>query len=294
MSLYRLSHSALQTFHSCERLFQLDRTEASPEKQHSPATVLGTAFGVGAASYLVDQDIDKALFKAWMAYFPVLTDDKRSPEVCLNLLLASVPALDNLLQDWEVIYFDGKPAVELSFRLNLSSQFYYVGYVDLCLKNRWTGRAAVIDIKTTALNLFDLSPVYQNSDQCLSYSVVLDKIVGEQNAEYDVGYFVGQIGKNFSCTVKPYFFTKTLQDRLDWFVSLGLDVKHLEELVELQVFPRRGHSCLRFNKPCRHFGTCQLHSFDSPLDEIVQDSTEYQFTFQLEDLIQDHVARINF
>lgn len=295
MSLYRLSDSSLNVLHTCERFFQLERLlNTRKEKEHYPATVLGTAFGVGVASYLVDQDLDLSMYKAWLAYWPIREDEKRTQEVCLNMLRAAQAQMDLLLQDWEVVSFQDKPAVELSFRLNIDGKFYYVGYVDVVLRNRWTGRVAVLDVKSTTLALYDLSPIYQNSNQCLSYSIVLDKIVGEQKAEYDVFYFVGQLGSGngFSPTIKPYIFSKTLNDRLDWFISLGLDVKHIEEMLELGVFPKRGDSCLQYNRPCKHFGTCQLHSFDR-MDEVEEDLTEYQFVFQLEDLVADHIARIN-
>ena len=296
MSLYRLSHSSLNLLNKCERFYQLERLLlGSTERQHYPATVLGTAYGAGVASYLVHQDQDKALYDLWLAYFPILEDAVRTEAVAANLLIASIPELDNLLQDWEVLTFNSKPAVELSFSLQIDPKFYYVGYVDVVLKNKWTGRVAVMDVKTTALKLLDLSPLYQNSDQCLSYSIVLDKVVGEANADYDVLYFVGQLGSGngFSPIIKPYSFSKSLHDRLDWFISLGLDVKHITEMMELGIFPKRGDACLQYNRPCKHFGTCQLHGFDRMPEEVEEDTKEYQFTFELEALIQDHIDRIN-
>ena len=294
MSLFRLSNSSLALLHKCPRFFQLERLlNTKSEREHYPATVLGTAFGAGVASYLTDQDIDKALYTLWLSYFPVLEDDVRTQEVCANLLVAAVPELDKLLMDWEVVSFEGKPAVELGFSLEIDESFSYVGFVDVVLRNRWTGRVAVCDVKSTALKLFDLSPVYQNSDQCLSYSIVLDKIVGEEHAEYDVLYFVAQLGSGngFSPTIKPYTFPKSLHDRLDWFISLGLDVKRIKEMLELGIFPKDGNNCLQYNRPCKHFGTCQLHSFDR-MPPVEPDLRTYQFHFELDDLVADHLTRI--
>lgn len=129
---FRLSHSTLKILNVCERKFQLDRILSGEKiKEDWPATVLGKAWGIGVATYFVTQDQDKALFDLWMAYSPRLEDEIRTQEVAANMLIASFSLIDTLLQDWTVISFQGKPAVELSFRLNLDSSYYFVGYVDI-------------------------------------------------------------------------------------------------------------------------------------------------------------------
>lgn len=290
----RLSDSTLKTLHTCERLYQLERLlNGNTAKQHRPATVLGTSFGVGVASYFTYQLKEKALWDAWLAYFPKEEDDVRNQAVCMNMLERSFSVIDNLLQDWEVATFQGKPAIELSFRLDIDGNYYFVGYIDLVLRNRWTGRYAVVDAKSTGLKLFDLSPVYQNSPQGIGYSIVLDQIVGEELAEYDVFYFSGQLGSGngFEPNIKPLVYPKTLQDRLHWFISLGLDVNHLKEMKNLGIYPQRGHNCLQFMKPCKHFGTCSLVGLDREAEEQEDDET-YQFSFKLDELIENHLRRI--
>jgi hypothetical protein len=231
--------------------------------------------------------------EGWLNYWPKLEDEVRTEAVALNLFRAAQPVLDLLLQDWEIVFFDGKPATELSFRIDIDSFYYFVGYIDAVLRNKFTGKVAAFDAKTTALKLFDLSPVYQNSPQLIGYSVVLDQAVGEALSDYDVFYLSGQLGSGngFSPTVKPYAFSKTLQDRLHWFISLGLDVKHLTEMKELGIYPQRGDNCLQYNRPCKHFGTCQLFGFDEPAADV-PDETQYTFTFDLNTIIEDHIRRI--
>jgi hypothetical protein len=290
----RLSHSALDLFHTCERKFQLERLlVGAPEKRDYPATVLGHSFGTGIASYLIHQDAEKALFDAYMRYYPVEEDDKRTEEVAMNLLLNSFPHLDNLLQDYEVAYFNGKPAAELSFCLNIDSKFYYVGYVDVVLRNKWTGKYAIMENKTTAMNLYDLSCLYQNSGQALGYSIILDAITGKENTEYEVLYFVGQLGSGngFMPKIHTLPFPKTLSDRLNWFISLKLDVSSIEEMLSINVFPMRGKSCLQYMKLCNQFGTCNLHGLDEYLPPLVDD-IQYDFTYDLEEVIVDHLNRI--
>lgn len=298
----RLSYSALGTFLTCERMFQLDRLlVGAPPKQDYPATVFGKAFGEGVSTYLLTQDIDQAIYAAWKAYYPILEDDKRTEEILMNLLIVSVPRLDDLLLDWEVAVFDGKPAVELSFRLNnlVSSKLhniYFVGYVDVVLKNRWTGRYAILENKTTGMNLFDLDPLYKNSGQALGYSIVLDKIAGVENSEYDVLYLVGQLNSKtsggFAPTVHVKTFPKTLQDRLNWFIALSMDASRLEQMLGFNVFPMRGGSCLQYMRPCKHFGTCNMQALDE-YKEIEEDTVDYQFVYNLEELVDSHIERMD-
>ena len=294
--MIRLSHSALDVLHVCERKFQLDRLLVSElnEKEEWPSTVFGRAYGEGVASYMTYQDPDLALFKTFMAYWPILEEERKTQEICMSLVLSSIPHLDNLLMDWEVATFNGKPAIELSFRLNIDSRFHFVGYIDLVLRNKWTGVHGIMEVKHTGLNIFDLSPLYQNSGQALGYSIVLDKIVGEAQSNYEVLYFVGQLGagNGFTPKIHTMIYPKTLQDRLNWFITLGMDVERLHMMLENNVFPLRGSNCLQYMKPCKHLGTCNLHGLDTYKEEI-EDTIVYDFNYQLDEVIQDHLVRIS-
>ncbi len=294
--MIRLSHSALDVLHVCERKFQLDRLLVSElsEREEWPSTVFGRAYGEGVASYMTYQDPDLALFKTFMAYWPILEEERKTQEICMSLVLSSIPHLDNLLMDWEVATFNGKPAIELSFRLNIDSRFYFVGYIDLVLRNKWTGVHGIMEVKHTGLNIFDLSPLYQNSGQALGYSIVLDKIVGEAQSNYEVLYFAGQLGSGngFSPKIHTMIYPKTLQDRLNWFITLGMDVERLHLMLDNNVFPLRGASCLQYMKPCKHLGTCNLHGLDTYKEEI-EDTIVYDFNYQLDEVIQDHLIRIS-
>ena len=294
--MIRLSHSALDVLHVCERKFQLDRLLVSElsEREEWPSTVFGRAYGEGVASYMTHQDADLALYKTFLAYWPVLEEERKTQEICMSLVLSSIPHLDNLLMDWEVATFNGKPAIELSFRLNIDSRFYFVGYIDLVLRNKWTGVHGIMEVKHTGLNIFDLSPLYQNSGQALGYSIVLDKIVGEAQSNYEVLYFAGQLGSGngFSPKIHTMIYPKNLQDRLNWFITLGMDVERLHLMLDNNVFPLRGASCLQYMKPCKHLGTCNLHGLDTYKEEI-EDTIVYDFNYQLDEVIQDHLIRIS-
>lgn len=289
---FRLSYSTLDILHTCERKLQLSKLLVTEvDKEESEHFSFGHAFGAGVATYLVTQDANQALYQAWLAYWPEIETDKKSIARCIAALEVAIPKLDTILMDYEIVTFENKPAVELSFRLNVTDDYYFVGYIDAVLKNRYTGQHMVFECKTTGLQLYDLSPLYKNSGQALGYSIVLDRITGEKLSSYGVMYFVAQLGKNFMPTIHMYEWDKTLSDRLNWFISLGLDVSHLQRMKELDVYPKRGQSCLQYNRPCQFFGVCGLHSLDQ-YKEIPEDTIEYQFIYNMDDLIQDHLKRI--
>lgn len=296
----RLSHTAMEKFLECERKFQLDRLlESIRDPTASEHFAFGHAYEAGCVSYILNKDKDLAIWACYMAYFGMEGDLIAIPETqvknemtAMNLVIASFPHLDSLLEDWEVAIFQSRPATQLSFKVDIDETFYYVGYIDIVLRNRYTGRYAVMDFKTTGLSLLNLEPLYQNSAQLVGYSISLDFIVGKDCAEYDVLYFVGQLmkGKEWMPKITPLVFEKTLKDRLNFFITLGMDTKRLAEMLELGIFPQRGSTCLKYNKPCYHFGTCGLHSLDK-LKAEEEDRTEYQFSFTLDEVIKDHMER---
>lgn len=295
MKKIRLSHSALELLVSCERKFQLERLlVGAPDREDSAHTVFGTAFGAGVASYMEHQDQDIALYELWKSYFPIIEEGVKTEEQCIGLFLSIVPTLDNLLMDWEVMTFENKPAVELSFCLDIDDKFYFVGYIDIVLRNRFTGKAAIMEVKTTSLGITDLDPLYKNSGQALGYSIVLDRIMGEAKSEYEVIYVVGQINSKTPFSFKPHVipYAKTIHDRLDWFITLGMDVNRLHAMLDMNVFPRRGASCLKFMRACPHLGICNLHGLDE-YKELEEDLNEYQFHYELDTLIKDHLERVN-
>lgn len=288
----RLSHSTMQLIHSCERKFQLEKLLVSGMKREETADLtFGSAYGIGVQEYFVSQDKDQALFKTFMSFNWDIETEKKSLIKCINAVEMSFNRVDELLEDYEVAVYKGKSAEELSFCLLTDKEYYFVGYLDLVLRHRWTGKYIALDVKTTGLELENLDPIYENSPQLVGYSIVVDAIAGEEQAEYDVMYFVCQIGRGYTPQVKVLTYTKTLLDRLNWFLALGMDIERLERMKELSIYPMRGGSCLTYNRPCKYFHVCQMHSLDIP-KPVELDVEDYQFMYNLQDLIDNHVSRI--
>ena len=294
---YRLSDSTMRDFNRCEKFFQLYRMcdTDMPRNNGSPATIRGSAFGIGVQTYFLTGDIEQALYQTWLAYWPI--DENRPYISCsrtLNNLLVAKEKLDILRRRYEVAIFEGKPAIELSFRLNkIGSKYYYVGYIDLVLFDKEEGIYVVFEIKTTGYNLTDLEPVYKNQGQTLAYSIVLDKIASSNLSKYGVLYFVVRDkGKNPIPDIYSFAFTKTLTDRLKWFVSYGLDLEKAERMEELGIYPMRGESCVSFNRVCTFYNNCQLESLAENKRAKPETEEEYQFTYDLDDLVEDHIQRV--
>jgi len=293
----RLSHSTLETVQTCERKFQLEKLlEGAPPRQESEHFSFGHAYGTFGALYLLTGGAyEYSLYEGWLAYWPIIETERKNQALFLEVAEQSKPVLDKLLEEWEVAEFNDEPAIELSLRIDVDDVFYYVGYVDVVLKHKTRGTYAVLDFKTTGLTIQDLAPLYKHSGQALGYSIVLDDVAGDQNAN-EVLYFIGRIGRSpyESTRAELYPFYKTLADRLRWFTSLLQDVEVLRRCLELNNFPRRVSGCLHFNKPCRFFDTCHLTSVDT-YKKFVQDEKDvegYQFHYHVKDLIGNHMKRL--
>ena len=79
---------------------------------------------------------------------------------------------------------------------------------------------------------------------------------------------------------------------MDWFITLGMDVQRLEQMLLYDLFPRRGNNCMQYMRPCKHFGTCHLRDFDE-YKQPEEDTIGYQFVYNLNEIVQDHLTRLS-
>lgn len=294
-SKIRLSYSTLELLNLCERKLQMTKLlRGYDEREESEHFSFGNGWGAGVISYLLHGNMDTAIYDAWLAYFPSLESDKKTQEILFNTLRVAKPRLDTYRQEYKIAEFDGRPAVELSFRIDINERFYYVGYIDGVTQHKTDGHYSVLENKHTSLWVNDIDPIYKNSGQALSYSIVLDKLAKQNIGQYGLNYLVAQYKRDlYEPTIHIINYKKNLLDRLRWFYTLGVDVDRLTQMLKLNVFPMRGGSCLSFNRPCKFFGMCQLQVNDRPkTDADVEDTKEYQFTYTLDELVKDHLARV--
>lgn len=302
----RLSHSTNALMHSCERKFQKTKLLLSRHpREETPATAFGKGFGAAVQHYMVLRTmgenaqvaIDSAIYEGVLNWgTPSVYDDRRFIERLVYVIQLSQSFSERMLMEWEIAEFNGRFATELSFKINITDRYYFVGYIDLVLRNVKNGRYAPTDYKTTSITGEDLTPHFKFSDQVLGYSIVLDAIVGKHLTDFDVNYWVAQLANHgkaamWNANFKDYSFPKTLRDRFEWFLKLYLDVNYIESLKDLEVYPRR-NACRAYNRTCQFFGECQFTETDQ-FAPYIEDDTVYDFEFDLNDLFMDHQERLN-
>ena len=301
----RLSHSTNSLLHGCERKFQKTKLLHNPlPRENTPATVFGKSYGAAAQHYMVlrtmgesvNVAMDSAIYEAYLNYAPALEDDRRFLERVIYSIQAAKGFHEQQLMEWEIAELGGRFAAEMSFRIDINDKYYYVGYLDLVLKHRKSGRYAVTDYKSTSMRGEDLSPHYKFSDQVLGYTMILDAAAGKELTEFDTNFWVcqlpsGSLSNIYQPNFKAYTFPKTLKDRFEWFLKLYLDVNYLETLSNIEVYPRRANYCTSYNKTCYFFNECQYTDGDQP-GIYEPDVIDYQFNYNLDDLFKDHQERL--
>lgn len=302
----RLSYSTMELIRGCERKFQkVKLLENLRQRDESAAMSFGKAYGSAAQLYMilrtegqsVQVSLDSAIWEIFKSYSPLLEDDKRFLERAIYCIQRAQPFHERMLMDWDIAFFNGKYAAELSFRLDINDKYYYVGYLDLVLQHRRSKRYAVTDYKSTSMRGTDLTPNYKHSDQVIGYSIILDRITGKELAEYDTNYWVIQLPSNSKASLyEPVFhdfcFPKTLRDRMEWFLKVYLDVGYITQLQELGAYPKRGSNCSSYNRPCQFFDECQFTMLDKPA-VYIPDDTMYDFTYNLTEIFADHQLRLS-
>lgn len=294
----QLSYSSLLTLHSCPREFQLYKLRTSHREEESLKSTITFNFGhiVGEGIQLIFQELplEDILWKLFLAWEPdLLAEDEKAGKSFFSALLALKKFKfikdEGYLNDYELVYFHGKPACELSFAINLLDGFRLRGYVDLVLRHKISGEVVVIECKTTGAKSLDPA-IYKNSAQAIGYSVVLDHIVPDVSS-YKVIYLVY---KSSAGEWVKFDFIKTYLMRAQWIRELLMDVESIKMYEEAQIYPMRGESCFKFFRPCQYINSCTLSTqyLTKPCTPAEEDKVEYQFNINLVDLLQTQMQKV--
>lgn len=298
-----LSNSSRSTLNKCPRKFQLYRlsSEIADLDKGEEAKLIndyqqltfdyGTVVGLGIQGILIGKSVDEILLEAFLYWSVDITlrnprQNKSFWEACLAIQQFRSLLDNEYLGDYELVHYQGKPAVELSFQINLPNGFKYRGYIDAVLKHKLTGAVIVLEAKTTSIRNVNPSQ-YKNSGQALGYSVILDMIFPGMSS-YTVLYLV------YSTPLKEYVelpFEKSAMQRALWITDLVIDTKKIELYESFGSYPMNGDFCYDFYRDCEYLGLCTLSTerLTKVLTQQILDKIEerevYDFTFKLEDLI---------
>lgn len=293
----QLSYSSLLTLHSCPRKFELykKRTTFRTEEfiKSTVTFAFGHVVGTAIASTLAGDSLDKIIWDIFLGWHTDLAnrDEKMKKSIfeaifAIQKLHAMIKA--GFLSDYELVYYNDKPATELSFAINFPDGYRLRGFVDAVLRNRETGKIIVLECKTTGSA--SVNPAtYKNSAQAIGYSIVLD-VIFPALSSYEVLYLVYQTK---SKEYLPIPFEKTYLQRALWIRELLLDIETIKMYEEAEVYPMRGESCFSFFRECEYYGTCTLSTsyLTKPCSPEQEDKTEYQINLSLEDLLTTQLEK---
>lgn len=291
-----LSHSSIETFHSCPRKFEIYRMNYAPKEKGTIDTAFGHAVGVGIQELLIQTSnsihysipyntiklsaLQQAVWKMFLSWEVPIDEVKPKSKksfhaACLAVEKYQQQLLPLLTEDWELAYFQGKPAVELGFIIKLPNDYYYRGYVDAVLVNKKEKRFRVLELKTTGLNVVDVAQ-YKNSFQGVGYGVILDKLASSMDfaADYYVDYLVY---KTVSQEFITFPFLKTAYQRAKWLSQLLLEADTIDMYLERELFPTHGESCYNFYRQCQYFGLCERENSELQIKKVNSLPTDEDF-----------------
>jgi hypothetical protein len=271
----RISHSSMQLFSSCARKFEFRKLlEAQGDGDQTLAAEFGSAIHAGFQKWLETDGDETAALWAFMLRYPwdmERTGYGRSryiPETGFAVLQSMFSTV--ALSEYEIATVtlpDGttRPAIEVPFELELENfslagdtnvKVIYTGFIDAILYNHLTRKYMVVDIKTTSRMMEDMGAMYQFSDQCIPYAIVLEKLLGVAAIEeLEIRYIACYVDLEKPNTqMLPY--DKTSEDISDWASGYMHKLHSMREFFERAWFPRNGDSCANYNRTCEYMPYC--------------------------------------
>ena len=304
-----LSHSSRTTLHRCPRKYQLYRLnsriadiegdiELETKDTESKITFsYGSAVGVGVQSALEGKTRDQVILDTFLEWETDLLAETPRQKKSFWLAVFAVQKFiamrnEGFLDEYSLVYYDGKPAIELPFQIILPNGYKYRGFVDAVLQHKTTKEILVLENKTTSHKTN--SAQYKNSGQALGYSVVLDKLFPELSS-YVVLYMVYE---TISYKYVELPFTKSLYQRALWLQELIIDIQTIELYESYGVYPMHGESCNDFFRPCEYLSLCTMHTdkltkplTKAVLNKIEEENEKYDFILDFYDLVNTQVAK---
>ena len=289
-----LSYSSLNLADTCMRKFEFNKLyPRRPRDSDAFAADVGTALHHGYQDFLVNQDLEKAIWELMKSYpygseFYQRTDE-RSLEACISTLEEMTH--DANMTEWEIInikrpltnaereanndsfnrfgppIFDESgvvvPAIEVPFALRLKGIVLpdgrgveFTGFMDAALRHRATGDVRTMDIKTHRRTLVDATPKYKFDGQQVPYGIVLEHLTGNPVEEFEVLYLDTYIDL-VTPRVQLYPFRKDPDDLQEWLVNTVLQVQRIQRAAEMDYFPRTNGGCMSWNRPCYFLDVCE-------------------------------------
>lgn len=300
--LQNISYSSLATLHACPRKFELNRLNSivtgEEDIQTSVTFSYGHVVGLGIQMVLENKSEAEFIWQAFLAWKPDLFAENTKQNKSFASAIFAVQKFKAMcaqgyLQDYELVYYEKKPAVELGFLISLPNGYNFRGSVDAVLRHKTTDEVMVLECKTSSATSIN-SATYKNSAQAVGYSVVLDAIFPLLSS-YKVLYLIYST-KQYQ--YEQLEFTKTYVQRARWIRELVLDADLIQTYIDNELFPMHGESCFSYFRECEYMNLCQLsterltHKLTSEEASAFEEvNAKYQIQITLADLINSQLSK---
>jgi hypothetical protein len=297
-----MSYSSNLLLHKCPRKYQLYKLKAVEDPEDPDAALnqnltfaFGHIVGEGIQDVLDGMEESAVIWRMFLGFHANLEDRNEKQNKSFYLAVTAIQRFISLrangfLDDYELLYYQGKPAKELSFRIHLPNGFKYRGSVDAVLRHKVSGKILVLECKTSSSNTLHAT-TYKNSSQAVGYSVVLDVIAPEVSS-YEVLYLV-YLTKDMA--YEQLRFVKTYLQRATWIQELLLDVETIKLYEQTGIYPMRGESCMDFFRDCEYLNQCNLstHLITAPFTpKSVIDDKVYDVELTLDQIIESQMKKV--
>jgi predicted transcriptional regulator YdeE len=252
------TYSTTETFHACPRkyaIYKMQAAHGTEGRSNTTTFAYGHAVGAGVAAFDATEDMDKAIWAAFLAWdMDLFADERKLGRKNGKSFHEAVWALytyrtfreeETDLADYESV------GVEQTIAVDFGDGHFFSGHIDQLLRNKYTGKYRVKENKTTGLSSIDPC-MYSNSDQALGYSIVIDSLGA---TDYEVMYTI------YSATAQKWVqfsFIKTVHKKAEWLQDQLLVNQQIDTYSELRFFPKRGSSCFSYMRRCEYYETCDM------------------------------------
>jgi hypothetical protein len=253
------SYSMDSVFNACPRKYQIKKLQAAAgttQRMNSPTFAFGHAVGAGVATYDETQNLRDAIWSAFLAWDIDLLDveTNKAGKLTGKSFHEAVWALYNYqtfykeetsLADYDMVKAEAVLAVDFE------DGHYYVGHIDELLQHRHTGHYLVKENKTTGMTAVDPC-LYSNSDQALSYSIVVDMLGA---TSYDVLYTIYSSSRQ---EWVQFSFVKSANSKAEWLQDQLFLHQQRDDYATANFFPKRGASCFSYMRRCELYESCDF------------------------------------
>jgi hypothetical protein len=254
------SYSILDVLHACPRKFQLIKARAASGGTGSNNVnfAFGHSVGAGVAALLASNfNLEAGILNAMLAwrlpYIAAIPPKKKSITDACFAVQSYADFHQSALEDWKIWTLpNGKPALELAFSIDFENGYKHYGHIDVILEHKTTGKLAIQENKTSGFREIETA-LYQNSNQALSYSILIDMLTEETS--YEVFYCVYS---TLSREWQLLPFSKTTSLKAEWLLDAQLDHAAISTYQQINFFPKRGESCYSFMSRCEFFNECNM------------------------------------